>query len=157
MIVALASPPPPHARLQAGIQSAVLAGIAEAEVSRCRDVLDCRRSREYMSIVAGILRAERFCHAHIYNGSASVHVNPWGITKVARVQKIRRDSQGHDVWTTGWSLEPLRAEVVVGIIGDQVILSSVCADGDRLLQNRSDPQLLNRNRYGSPSSPIRWA
>ena len=80
-------------------------------------------------------------HAHIYNGAATVDVDPWRITKVARVQKVSWDSQGHDVRTSNWPLEPLRTEVIVGVIGDQVVLGSVRAHGDRLLQKRSDPQL----------------
>ena len=38
-------------------------------------------------------------------------------------------------------MESLRTEIIVGVIGDQVVLSPVCADGDRLLQKRSGPRL----------------
>lgn len=58
MIVAPASLSPLRARLQVGIQSSELAGIGEGEASRYRDVLDYKRSRDYMSIVVGVSRAE---------------------------------------------------------------------------------------------------
>ena len=80
-------------------------------------------------------------HAHIYNGAASIDVDPGRIPKVARVQKVGWDSQVHNVRASDWSLESLRTKVVVGIIGDQVVLGSVCADGDRLFRKRSDTHL----------------
>lgn len=138
MIAVLASPSPPCARLGVGIRFAGLTDIAEAEVNRYRDVLDCKTSRDGVSVISSAIFPP---HSHIYNGAASVNVNPWWIAKVARVQKVSRNSQGHDIWTTDWPLESLGTEVIVGVIGDQVVLCSVRADGDRLLQKRSDPHL----------------
>ena len=80
-------------------------------------------------------------YAHIYNGSAPVNVDPRWIAEVARVQEVSRDSQVHDVLTPGWPLESFGTEVIVGVIGDKVVLGSICADGDRLLQKRLDPRL----------------
>jgi len=79
-------------------------------------------------------------HAHIYNGAAPVDVDPWRIAKVACVQKVGWNSQGHNVLASDWPLESFRTEVIVGIVGDQVVLCSVRADGDGLLQKRSDPR-----------------
>ena len=58
MIVAPASLSPLRAQLQVGIQSSELAGIAEGEVSRYRDVLDYKRSRDYVSIVVEVSRVD---------------------------------------------------------------------------------------------------
>ena len=80
-------------------------------------------------------------HAHIYNGAAPVDVDPWRIAEVARVQKVSRDSQGHNVRASNWTVESFRTEVIVGVVGDQVVLGSVRTDGDGLSQKRSDPRL----------------
>ena len=50
MIVALALPSPPCARLEVGIQSAGSAGIVEAEVNRYRGVLDCGIAKVGVSV-----------------------------------------------------------------------------------------------------------
>lgn len=40
--------------------------------------------------------------------------------------------QGHDVGSTGWPLEFARADILGGVVGDEMKVRSVDGDGDRL-------------------------
>lgn len=62
-----------------------------------------------------------------------------GFFEIRRVAKIRRPRElgryfdRHEIWVAGWPPQETRGEVLLSIVGDEVIVRPVNLDCDRLL------------------------